>query len=149
MFERWLARFLRKKVGMFISGIHKTNLEIGFFPGTATIKKIGVKPELFQGLAVPGKLKFSWVEKLSVHVPWNVFGNKPVVVTIEDVFVILESINDMKEAFEVLDERVIRQRLKFVDRMIKRFMNLKVKEKKEPELTERQKKIIDRIQVIR
>ena len=147
MFEKWLESFLRKKLGMFISGINKSNLHLGIFPGTVIIRRIGIKPEVFEKIGTPGKVKFSWVDKLSIHLPWNLFSEKPIVITIEDVFVLLEAISGKSEACEVLDEKAIKNKLKFVDRMIKSYLNIKIHKKKQTEITEKQRKIIDRIQV--
>jgi len=117
MFERWLEKLLRKKVGEFLDGINKTNLKLALFHGNITISKSSIKPKAFQNLGIPGKMKFSWVENLFIKIPWKLFGDKPIVIEIEDVFALFESFEHETDVSEFVSEKAIRKRLKYINNL--------------------------------
>jgi len=147
MFERWLEKFLRKKVGEFLDGINKTNLKLGLFHGNVIIKKIAIKPKVFQKMGVPGNLKFSWVEKLSINIPWSLFGEKPILIVVEDLYALFESLEQESHVSEFLNEMDLRKRLKYINSLFAKTCKDKSSSRDKNKIKDKNRKILDQIQV--
>jgi len=155
MFEKVLEKILLNNVGQFIDGIDKNNLKIGIWSGDIVIQNIAVKPEVLAMLDLPFRMRYSFVGKLSVSVPWKSLGSKPVEVFLEDVFIIVEPVN--QEAWKAVDYNSVTKRIELMDSFVQSYLN-KLAEKQAQENKDTKKsdksminriteRVIDNIQV--
>jgi len=121
MFEKILENILLNNVGQFIDGIDKNNLKIGIWSGDIIIQNIAVKPDVLAKLDLPFRMKFSFVSKLSVSVPWKSLGSKPVEITLEDVYVILEPVS--QEAWRAVDFTTVTKRIELMESFVQSYMS--------------------------
>ena len=154
MFEKILEKVLLNNVGQFIEGIDKNNLKIGIWSGDIVIQNIAVKPEVIQMLELPVKMKYSFVGKLSVSVPWKNLGSKPVEIVLEDVYIIMEPVG--KDDWNKMDFKSITKRLELMETFVQSYL-AKIAEKAAAENNGKQEdqgmiakiteRVIDNIQV--
>ena len=156
MLETILEKVLLNNVGQYIDGIDKSNLKIGIWSGNIVIQNISVKPEVIQMLGLPVKMKYSFVGKLTVSVPWTSLSSKPVEIVLEDVFVIIEPIGE--EGWKSAEFKSVTKRLELMETFVQSFVT-KIAEKAALENKDTKKedkgmvarmteKVIDNIQVL-
>jgi len=121
MFEKVLENILLNNVGQFIDGIDKNNLKIGIWSGDIIIQNIAVKPDVLAKLDLPFRMKYSFVSKLSVSVPWKSLGSKPVEITLEDVYIILEPV--AQEAWRAVDFTTVTKRIELMESFVQSYMS--------------------------
>src|SRR5688572_613562 len=93
MFESILEKVLINNVGPYVTGIDKKNLKVGIWSGDIVVKNITIKPEVFKTLDIPVELKYSSVGSLKIDISWTHLASQPVVVSLEDVFIVVQPIS--------------------------------------------------------
>jgi len=158
MFESILEKILLTHLGKYIEGLDKNSLKMSIWSGDISISNISVKPEVLNMLELPIKMEFNFIGKLVLKIPWKSLGSSPVEVSVEDIFVILESLDKTK--WVPIDYRDISKRIELVEIFIKDYLN-KIKEAKQSQeakndgnedegmISRLTAKIIDNIQVIK
>ena len=153
MFESILERVLIDKLGSYVNGIEKKNLNVGW--SDVTIENLSIKPEAAKKLNLPIEIKHSHIGKLFLNMSWTSITTRPIEIVLEDVFIVAHPLNKNNWAF---DENVFFQkRLKLVEKLVESYA-LKLLEKAQPEKKPEEKskgifgelaeKIIDNLQVI-
>lgn len=89
MFESLLERILFSYFGKWIAGIDKNNLHLGVWSGNVQIENVGLSTEAIDNLNMPVILKYSFIQKLSLKIPWSKLSTMPVEILIENVYAIL------------------------------------------------------------
>lgn len=156
MFESILEKILVNSLGKFIEGLDSNSLKMSIWSGDISIGNIAVKREVFSQLQLPINMKFSYVGKLVLKIPWKSLGSSPVEVLLEDIFVILEPVT--KDAWVPIDFMDVQQRIQFMESVISDYMNKITETRKnlegQPQAQEDEgmvgrltNKIIDNIQV--
>jgi len=155
MFESILEKILVNNLGQFLEGLDKENLKLSIWSGNIVIENISVKPEVLEMLGLPIKMRFSFVGRLKLSIPWKSLGSKPVEIFLENIFLVLEPIN--KESWSPIDYKDIHKRLELMEMYVNDVMK-KIAEKRKnleaPAKAEDQgmiarltEKVIDNIQV--
>ena len=121
MFERILEKILVNQLGQYIEGLDKHSLKMSVWSGNISISNISVKPEVLNLLELPLKMKFSFVKKLELNIPWKSLGSSPVEILLEDIFLILEPVNI--DDWVPIDYRNIQKRLQLMEMFINDYMN--------------------------
>ena len=89
MFEGLLERILLSYFGKWIVGIDKNNLQLGVWSGDVIIENVGLNIEAIDELSMPILLKYSYIEKFNLKIPWSKLSTLPVEIVIENIFAIL------------------------------------------------------------
>ena len=148
-------RILLSNLGKFIDGIDKENLKLGFWSGDVALTNISLNPQFIRTLELPIKMIYSHVGKLSLQVPWKSLGNAPVEVVLENVFLIIEPLEE--RAWDIGEYRLVLKRLEMIEKYLQMYSGLDIQEEHE-EASEKKKKgrnfvskmtrrILDNIQV--
>lgn len=82
MFEGIIEKILVSYFGKYINDINKSDLSLGIMQGDFTISNVSLKAEIMQLVDLPLELKFSFVEKLTIQIPWKQIFSQPVKITI-------------------------------------------------------------------
>eukprot|EP00873_Tetraselmis_striata_P001703 jgi/Tetstr1/421967/TSEL_012866.t1 len=87
MFEGWVADLLASYLGHFVDVQRKT-LRLGLWSGL-TLQDVRLRPEAFDGLQLPFKLKHGSIGRLQVRLPWGAFTlpNSYITIQLDDVAV--------------------------------------------------------------
>jgi vacuolar protein sorting-associated protein 13A/C len=88
MVKGLVVKVLQDNLGDYIDGLTPENFEMQIFGGSITLENVGLKREGMDSLNLPITINSGFVQRLSVQIPWSNLSSKPVVVTIEDVFVV-------------------------------------------------------------
>ncbi|KAI0984118.1 hypothetical protein GJ496_007461, partial [Pomphorhynchus laevis] len=89
MFEGLIASILNRFFSGYIDEIDYKNLQIGLISGTVELNNLAIKQDALFQFDVPIEVCGGSIGKLKVKVPWTSIYNKPVVVNIEDVLVLI------------------------------------------------------------
>lgn len=100
-----LRYVLPSLLGNFISGIDKNNMRTSFFSGKVSLEKVFLNPNLLKSLQIPVKIVFSDIGKLELKIPWMKRLKEPIEIYLEDVCILLESVESMED-FDIAAERV-------------------------------------------
>ena len=87
MIGRVVASVLRSLVGDYVEGIHTENLKMGLRKGDVTLTNLNIKPTALEALQLPLIISKGTVGVLHAKVPWTHLTSKPVILTLEDVFI--------------------------------------------------------------
>ena len=155
MFEAILEKILVNNVGPYINGIDKKNLKVGIWSGDVVISNISIKSEIIKMLGLPFVMKYSFVGKLTLKVSWKSIASRPVELNIEDVFIILQPLDQEKWTVQD-DSELFAKRMEIVESLMQNFTQKILEKAKDGQkaaeeqgmvgkLTE---KVIDNLQVI-
>mgnify|MGYP001100717205 FL=1 len=111
--ERLLARTLMAHLGEFVEGIRSEDINISIFTGGALdLRNLRIKPSaLSQTLKLPFDLVHGSLGRLHISVPLTSLGKKPVVVEIEDLFVVGRSAEVRKLSPEDIEKASLEEKL--------------------------------------
>ena len=92
MFEKVFSSLLNSILAEFIEpgNLSQENLQIGVWNGFVVLEQLVLKKNLFDRLKIPLSLNFGAIGRLEVHIPWNNLGNEPVVIIIDQIFMLME-----------------------------------------------------------
>lgn len=106
-----MSKFLDK----FFYGINEKNIQFGLLDGKFVLSNIGLQPSLLMSLNLPIELKYSYVEKVEINLPWRedeVFIN----INISNIYVLVAARphfeDDVFDIFMKKKEKIIEQALK-------------------------------------
>ena len=152
MFEFVLERVLVNKIGPYVNGIDKKNLNVGW-SGDVTIENISIKPEAAEKFGLPVEIQHSHIGKLSLNMSLMSITSRPIEVVLEDVFILVNPRNKEKWIFD--EELIFQKRLTLVENLVQSYV-LKLLGKTEQQKAEEKEKgifgkltekIIDNLQV--
>ena len=155
MLKTIFERILLSNLGRFIDGIDKENLKLGFWSGDVALTNISLNPQFIQTLELPLKMISSHVEKLKIQVPWKSLGNAPVEVVMENVFLIIEPLEE--RAWDIGEYKLVLKRLETIEKYLQMYTGLETEEQGEGSekkkkgrnfVSKMTKRILDNIQVI-
>lgn len=107
MFEGIAAFLLNKYLGKYIDDLDSEQLNIGIFSGTVQLTELKFKPEALYELDLPIEVKVGSVGKISIDIPWTTLYLDPVLVHIEDIFILSGPVID-REYDPEKEKRLIR-----------------------------------------
>ncbi|XP_067142942.1 intermembrane lipid transfer protein VPS13A-like isoform X2 [Centruroides vittatus] len=111
MFEGVAAFLLNKYLGKYIDDLDSEKLNIGIFSGTVQLTELKFKPEALYELDLPIEVKVGSVGKISIDIPWMTLYSDPVLVHIEDIFILCGPVTD-REYDPEREKRLLRAQKK-------------------------------------
>ena len=75
-------------LGEYVHGISTRDLNVAVFKGDIVLKGMRLKVEALNALGLPFRVLSGVVGKLTLQIPWRALGKQPVVVRIEELYVV-------------------------------------------------------------
>eukprot|EP00227_Mantoniella_beaufortii_P009482 CAMPEP_0197592888 /NCGR_PEP_ID=MMETSP1326-20131121/16295_1 /TAXON_ID=1155430 /ORGANISM="Genus nov. species nov., Strain RCC2288" /LENGTH=245 /DNA_ID=CAMNT_0043158697 /DNA_START=83 /DNA_END=817 /DNA_ORIENTATION=- len=88
MFEGQLTSVLNRLLSAYVHGITAKDLSVGVFKGDVTLRNLRLKTEALNAMNLPFKVQSGVVGRLSLEVPWRNLGKQPVIVKIEELYIV-------------------------------------------------------------
>ena len=92
-FEDWVrkavAELLERLLGTFVAGINAESLRLDALGGDLTLHNLGLRLSAFEALDLPVAVADGRLGLVRVKVPWRNFDNERVIVSVQDVFLLL------------------------------------------------------------
>lgn len=88
MFEGIVADILTKILGKYVEDFNKEQLSIGIFGGNVSLKNLHIKGEALAELNLPITVIRGILGSLELQVPWKNLSSKPVVVKVDDIYIL-------------------------------------------------------------
>ncbi|KAF3086913.1 hypothetical protein TWF102_010860 [Orbilia oligospora] len=110
MLEGLVATLLNRFLGMYIRNFDPKQLNIGIWSGDVQLRDLELRKEALDQMKLPLNVSEGHLGRLTLQIPWSNLKNKPVKVTIEDVFLLATPKQDSE--YDEEDEERRRQILK-------------------------------------
>ncbi|KAK6505305.1 hypothetical protein TWF481_007211 [Arthrobotrys musiformis] len=110
MLEGLVATLLNRFLGMYIRNFDPKQLNIGIWSGDVQLRDLELRKEALDQMKLPLNVSEGHLGRLTLQIPWSNLKNKPVKVTIEDVFLLATPKHDSE--YDEEDEERRRQILK-------------------------------------
>ena len=92
-FEDWVrkavAELLERLLGTFVAGINAESLRLDALGGDLTLHNLGLRLSAFEALDLPVAVADGRLGLVRVKVPWRNLDNERVIVSVQDVFLLL------------------------------------------------------------
>lgn len=90
MLEKVLADLVLNSIGDYVGKINSENLKVGLWKGHVELVNLELKRgALCKSGALPFSIKHSVIGRISFTIPWNNLQTSPVIVSIENVCIVL------------------------------------------------------------
>jgi len=109
VFEGIVADLVVKHLGTYVRDLNKEQLKIGVFSGNVVLRNLEIRGEALQSLNLPVIVKKGILGKLEVHVPWKNLKSQPVVVQLDNVFILAERQNQFEYDEEAKEKKKARR----------------------------------------
>lgn len=86
-----VASVLNKVLGDFVENLDSNQLNLSIFSGTIDLNQLRLKSEALDILGFPFDLKYGFVGKIHVEIPWSSITTSPLKIELADVFVQLST----------------------------------------------------------
>jgi len=106
MFEGIVSDLLVKYLGQYLKDFNKENLRIGIWSGDVVLENLEIREDALNQLNVPFGIKKGFLGKLRLKVPWKNLKSQPVIVVVENVYLIAQP----DYSFSEYDEKKERER---------------------------------------
>ena len=80
-------------------------LDISVWKGLVELEDLELEPSALEGLGLPITVKAGSLKKLVLKVPWSSLSSKPVVATVDDVYLIVGPNSDFTISDTALNDR--------------------------------------------
>jgi len=90
MFEGIVSDLLVKYLGQYLKDFNKENLRIGIWNGDVVLENLEIKEDALNQLNVPFGIKKGFLGKLRLKVPWKNLKSQPVIVVVENVYLVAQ-----------------------------------------------------------
>ncbi|XP_074661340.1 intermembrane lipid transfer protein VPS13A-like [Tubulanus polymorphus] len=88
VFESIIVDLLNKYLGDYVENLDRSQLKLGIWGGDVVLGNLDVKASALDDLDLPIKIRYGHLGKLVLKIPWTNLYTEPVVVTVEDVYVV-------------------------------------------------------------
>ncbi|XP_047356214.1 vacuolar protein sorting-associated protein 13C-like isoform X2 [Vespa velutina] len=88
MFEGAIAAFLNRLLGRYVEDLDTERFNIGIFSGDTCLTDLKLKPEALYQLGLPIRVEAGLIGKIILKIPWTGLLSQPVVIYIEDIFIV-------------------------------------------------------------
>ncbi|KAK2588797.1 hypothetical protein KPH14_001672 [Odynerus spinipes] len=88
MFEGAIAAFLNRLLGRYVEDLDTEQFNIGIFSGDTCLTDLKLKPEALYQLGLPIRVEAGLIGKIILKIPWTGLLSQPVVIYIEDIFIV-------------------------------------------------------------
>ena len=86
-----VSSLLARVLGKYVDGLEEKNMKLKLFGGEASLSNLKIKKNLFEKMNLPFQVKEGTLGKLKIKIPWSSLSSSPVVLQIEDLFLLLDS----------------------------------------------------------
>lgn len=113
MMKSVVAKYLTKYLSEYIETLDKSQMEMQFWEGHATLENLVLLSTAFSSHDLPFKIKKGIIKLVHVNFPWKSFDSEPCVIQIEGVYIIAEPDsetviqNDIKSEKESLHNSIL------------------------------------------
>eukprot|EP00906_Rhabdomonas_costata_P009545 RCo013496 len=92
MLERVITDILAKHVGEYVDGLEQDTLRIGLLKGDIRVQDLSLRRGALDALEIPLPFAICWgyVGALRIRVPWRQLRTMPIVVEIEQLYLLLK-----------------------------------------------------------
>jgi len=88
MFENIVAAILSKYLGDYVEGLESENFSLSIYSGNVVLTDLKLKKHCLSQLELPIVVKEGYLGKLTLAIPWKSIGKTPIIIGIEDVYLI-------------------------------------------------------------
>ncbi|XP_026840774.1 vacuolar protein sorting-associated protein 13 [Drosophila persimilis] len=111
VFEAVVADVLNKVLGDYIENLDRNQLKIGIWGGDVVLQNLKIRESALEDLDLPVQIVYGYLGKLVLKIPWKNLYSQPVIVNIEDLYVLVSPNNNVqynaeKEAKYELDAKM-------------------------------------------
>lgn len=111
-----VAAVLNKFLGDWLENINSKELDISVFRGSVHLGPIKVRTEAIDKLGLPFQIRYGFVRRIDVEIDWLRLTSKPLLVTIEDAYILLATRpSDQWNEETVLKSQEARQKSRLKD----------------------------------
>ncbi|XP_017049520.1 vacuolar protein sorting-associated protein 13 [Drosophila ficusphila] len=96
VFEAVVTDVLNKVLGDYIENLDRNQLKIGIWGGDVVLKNLKIRDNALDELDLPVQLIYGYLGKLVLKIPWKNLYSQPVVVNIEDLYVLVSPNNNVQ-----------------------------------------------------
>eukprot|EP00850_Spirogloea_muscicola_P002380 SM000009S23509 [mRNA] locus=s9:423530:451441:+ [translate_table: standard] len=117
MLEERVAEILQRYLGDYVQGLSKDALKISVWrgkpclsnlmmiiSGDLELQNMQLKPEALNALKLPLKVKAGFLGSIKLKVPWNRLGREPVIVILDQIFILAQPLVSAEYGQDVSDE---------------------------------------------
>ena len=105
MFEKAVAKVLQQVLGAFVKGIDAESLKLSVWDGDIRLTNLELDIEAVEGLGLPIRVRGGSVGEVRVEVPWRNLSTKPIVVSVQQLYVLVAPKDDTGVWDEEVEER--------------------------------------------
>uniref|UniRef100_A0A914PG75 Chorein N-terminal domain-containing protein n=1 Tax=Panagrolaimus davidi TaxID=227884 RepID=A0A914PG75_9BILA len=88
VFETLAADLLNSFLGDFVDNLDASQLNIGIWGGDVQLNNLEIKKSALDELDLPLKLKYGFLDKLVLKIPWKNLYTEPVLANIDGLYII-------------------------------------------------------------
>ncbi|XP_016940577.3 intermembrane lipid transfer protein Vps13 [Drosophila suzukii] len=96
VFEAVVTDVLNKVLGDYIENLDRNQLKIGIWGGDVVLQNLKIRANALDELDLPVQLIYGYLGKLVLKIPWKNLYSQPVVVNIEDLYVLVSPNNNVR-----------------------------------------------------
>ncbi|CAA0829437.1 calcium-dependent lipid-binding family protein, partial [Striga hermonthica] len=115
MFEAHVLHLLRKYLGEYVHGLSAEALRISVWKGDVVLKDLKLKAEALNALKLPVTVKAGFLGSITLKVPWKSLGKEPVIVLIDQLFILANPALDGRSLKVEDREKLFEAKLQQID----------------------------------
>ncbi|KAL3812236.1 hypothetical protein ACJIZ3_013504 [Penstemon smallii] len=115
MFEAHVLHLLRRYLGEYVHGLSAEALRISVWKGDVVLKDLKLKAEALNALKLPVTVKAGFLGTITLKVPWKGLGKEPVIVLIDQVFILANSAPEDRSLKEEDRKKLFEAKLQQID----------------------------------
>ncbi|CAI9779714.1 unnamed protein product [Fraxinus pennsylvanica] len=115
MFEAHVLHLLRRYLGEYVHGLSSEALRISVWKGDVVLKDLKLKAEALNSLKLPVTVKAGFLGTITLKVPWKSLGKEPVIVLIDQVFILAHPAPDGRSLKEEDQEKLFEAKLQQIE----------------------------------
>ncbi|CAG9335375.1 VPS13_3 [Blepharisma stoltei] len=143
MFEALLEKILLAKLGKFIDGLDRENLKIGVWSGDIVLENVKINARALLMLQMPLILKYSFITRLVVKVPWTKLTSSSVEIHLQGLYLII--MQQPEEDWHYSEEGEILKRKEMIESHEQRWKQLQEQAALSPEDEMKQKGFLEKL----
>ncbi|KAI9480349.1 MAG: hypothetical protein EXX96DRAFT_521344 [Benjaminiella poitrasii] len=105
MLESVVSTLLNRVLGAYVSNLNYSQLKVGIWSGQVTLRDLKLRREALDKLNLPVDVLEGYLGELTLTIPWNNLRGKPVVIHINDAYVLAVPRNESTMTAEELAQR--------------------------------------------
>eukprot|EP01137_Pigoraptor_chileana_P012954 Opistho-2@65866 len=88
MFESLVTEVLKRFLGDYVDGLNKAQLSIAVWNGDVELENLSLKKNALKALDLPINVLHGYLGKLTLKIPWKKLKSEPVLVSIDNLFIV-------------------------------------------------------------